>query len=93
MGTVEIIFRKFAFLPYDEVTTSGALYYAMACKIPVIVKRLPFFTEILGSDYPFFFDSEEDLIKILNESDSEAWDYGEALKKSYSSEKFLEGTL
>ena len=82
---------KFAFLPYDDITTSGALYYAIACQIPVIVKRLPFFTEILGSDYPYFFDREEEVIKILNGVYPEAWDYSEALKKKYVAEHILEG--
>lgn len=84
---------KFAFLPYDDITTSGALYYVMAFQIPVIVKRLPFFTEILGSDYPYFFDSEEDVIKILNRGYPGAWDYSEALKKRYVAEEILEGLL
>ncbi|MBT5492766.1 glycosyltransferase [bacterium] len=56
-------------LPYEQIMTSGMLYLCMYFKKPVLCPPLPFFVEVLGEDYPYYYNDTEELYKILNELD------------------------
>ena len=79
---------RYIFLPYDEITTSGVLYLAMAHDIPVIVRPLPFFVEILGTEYPFFYHNDENILNILNNKLEIEGVYTKAIKKIFNANTF-----
>ena len=63
----EVICRsKFVLLPHLKVTTSGILYLVVSLGVPAIIKRQPYFEEVLGSAYPLFFNDYTDLLELLD---------------------------
>jgi beta-1,4-mannosyltransferase len=58
-------------LPYEQIMTSGMLYLCMYFKKPVLCPPLPFFLEILGEDYPYYYNNMDELYIILNELDKD----------------------
>jgi beta-1,4-mannosyltransferase len=56
-------------LPYERIMTSSAVYLCMYFKKPIICPPLPFFKEILGVNYPYFYNDMNEFYQIVNNLD------------------------
>jgi hypothetical protein len=62
-----LLSQNVAFLElFDATTAINTVLECIARNTPVLVNRLPATVELLGSDYPFFFDDESAVLSMLS---------------------------
>lgn len=80
--------------PYISATQSGVLSVASYFSTPIITSNIPFFNEVLGESYPFFFESNnasdlaDKLTKLFSESSFDFKSFNQCLyNEKYNSDK------
>jgi len=62
----ELLTENIVFLDFIEASANNAIMECIATHTPVIVSRHPAVIEYLGEDYPLYFDTLEDVPRLLD---------------------------
>lgn len=87
--------QNIVFLDLVDASTANTILECIVRSTPVVVNRIPPTVELLGEDYPLFYDHIEEVNGLITpEKVREAWEYMEKMDKvKYTIDDFVESVI